>query len=150
MVFKYPENPKVFYIKRLIGLPGDEVQVVDGQVSVNGQKWELTPMEARPGEDSNFLYFNEASENESHRVRFIGPADEEDIQSFNVPEDQFFFMGDNRDQSSDGRVWGFVPRKYLMGHAWVIWLSCEKTLASASYLCDFSTLRPERFFKKAY
>ncbi|MNS95103.1 Signal peptidase I [compost metagenome] len=68
-------------------------------------------------------------------------------QSYTVPEGNYFFMGDNRDQSSDGRVWGFVKDEYLVGKAWAIWLSCENTLPSMSYVCDPSQIRWSRLFK---
>jgi signal peptidase I len=149
LVFKYPENPNVYFIKRLIGLPGDKVEVAGGKISVNGTPWSLAPSDPDMNEDKDFSYFMENSGVETHRVRFLGDIDVSSSKTYEVPEDHFFFMGDNRDQSSDGRVWGFVPRKYLIGRAWMIWLSCEQTMASASYLCDLSTLRPERFFKNA-
>ncbi len=149
LVFKYPENPNVYYIKRLIGLPGDTIEVNGGQITVNGQAWSLEKSESRPGEDNSFSYFLENSGEEIHRVRFFHDPGSKEKVSYSVPADHYFFMGDNRDESSDGRVWGFVPGKYLVGHAWRIWLSCEQTLVSAPYLCDFSTIRPGRMFLKA-
>jgi signal peptidase I len=149
LVFKYPENPNVYYIKRLIGLPGDKVEVTDGRISVNGQEWTIQPSAASAEEDPSYSYFIENSGGETHRIRFFGELSSENKRVFEIPEDHYFFMGDNRDESSDGRVWGYVPGKYLVGHAWRIWLSCEQTLVSAPYLCDFSTLRPGRMLRKA-
>jgi signal peptidase I len=149
LVFKYPENPNVYYIKRLIGLPGDKIEVRHGRISVNGEPWTLTETPTLPEDDQNFVYYIEKSPLESHRVRFMEAPGTDEPETYEVPPEHYFFMGDNRDQSSDGRVWGFVPQKYLIGHAWFIWLSCEETMASASYMCDFSTIRKERFFKKA-
>ena len=149
LVFRYPGNPNVYYIKRLIGLPGDTVEVRGGQITVNGKLWTLEKTERKYGEDEDFTYYIENSGTESHRVRFYREPGLKEKVSYQIPPDQYFFMGDNRDESSDSRVWGFVPGKYLVGHAWRIWLSCEQTLVSAPYLCDFSTLRPERMFLKA-
>jgi signal peptidase I len=147
IVFKYPENPNVYYIKRLIGLPGDKIDIVGGHITVNGQAWVTNPAAHQADDELGFAYFLENSGNESHRIRFYeGDAGAEDKSHFEVPAESYFFMGDNRDQSSDSRVWGFVPHKNLVGHASYIWLSCENTLASASYICDFSTLRPQRMF----
>jgi signal peptidase I len=146
LVFRYPENPEVFYIKRLIGLPGDSVVVKgSGQITVNGEEWTLKTHELL--EDDNFKYFVEDSGKQKHIVRFYGsPIASNESQEYKVPEHKYFFMGDNRDQSSDGRVWGFVPEKYLVGPASVIWLSCENTLTSVSYICDPRQIRWKRLF----
>ena len=150
VVFRYPENTDVYYIKRLIGLPGDEVKVSHGKITVNGQVWTLSPQEFAGG-DEGFSYFQEqiAGLEKGHAVRFysdLSPADREE-QTFKVPQDQYFFMGDNRDQSSDGRIWGFVKNEYLIGPAKVIWLSCDQTLPTLSYVCDPAQIRWSRLFK---
>ncbi len=151
IVFKYPENPNVYYIKRLIGLPGDKVEVEKGRIIVNGIPWENSSATPQNDDEAGFNYFTENSGGEAHRIRFYeNEAPSGNKTTYEVPSEHFFFMGDNRDQSSDGRVWGFVPEHYLVGHAWMIWLSCENTLASASYICDFSTLRKDRMFHKVH
>jgi signal peptidase I len=146
LVFRFPENPEVFYIKRLIGLPGDTVFIKgNGQITVNGKEWTLTEHEA-PAEDG-FKYYMEDTGESKHLVRFFGSPNSIDAhQEIKVPAGQYFFMGDNRDQSSDGRVWGTVPTKYLVGPASVIWLSCENTLTSVSYICDPREIRWKRLF----
>lgn len=146
LVFRYPENPEVFYIKRLIGLPGDTVVVRgSGQITVNGHEWKLTSHEQL--DDDGFKYFIENTGEQKHVVRFYGsPLSTTESKEYKVPEHEYFFMGDNRDQSSDGRVWGFVPEKYLVGPASVIWLSCENTLTSVSYICDPRQIRWQRLF----
>jgi signal peptidase I len=148
VVFKFPENPEIYYIKRLIGLPGDKVEVRDGRISVNGEAWNL---EAIPGEEgeTGFNYFTEQIPGHPHTVRFFVERSENlPVSSYTVPEGHFFFMGDNRDQSSDGRVWGMVKADYLVGKAWAVWLSCENTLPSMSYVCDPSQIRWNRLFKQ--
>ena len=149
IVFKYPENPNIYYIKRLIGLPGDKIEVDNGRVTVNGQPWTTSSVETQKDDEAGFKYFFENSGSETHRIRFFeNQSASAEKTVYQVQPEHYFFMGDNRDQSSDGRVWGFVPEHYLIGHAWVIWLSCENTLASAAYICDFSTLRKGRMFHK--
>lgn len=145
VVFKYPENPDVYYIKRLIGLPGDEVTVKSGRVSVNGQAWELTPFES-PKNEPGFFYFSEKNLEGNHIVRFLSGEDSSDVKVFLVPEGQYFFMGDNRDQSSDSRYWGFVKEDYLVGQAWKIWLSCYSTLPTMTFVCDPAQIRWDRLF----
>ncbi|HRO66280.1 MAG TPA: signal peptidase I [Pseudobdellovibrionaceae bacterium] len=149
IVFRYPESPSVFYIKRLIGEPGDQVRVENGRISVNGRSWSLDEEPAPaalPAEESEgFVYFQEQGPREHHLVRFMeSSGDHEVIQEWTVPEGHYFFMGDNRDQSSDSRAWGFVPESHLIGKAWIIWLSCDRMLESARFLCDPSTLRWNR------
>jgi signal peptidase I len=146
MVFRFPDNPDVFYIKRLIGLPGDTIVVKgDGQIAVNGKEWTLKE-HVNPSDDG-FKYFIEDSGREKHVVRFYGDPNSIDAhQEIKVPEGRYFFMGDNRDQSSDGRVWGTVPTKYLVGPASLVWLSCENTLTSVSYICDPREIRWKRLF----
>lgn len=146
LVFRYPKNPDVFYIKRLIGLPGDVVVVRgSGQITVNGQEWILH--EEPPRNHDNFNYYSEDNGQQRHVVRFYGsPLESDENKEYRVPEGEYFFMGDNRDQSSDGRVFGYVPEKYLIGPASVIWLSCESTLTSVSYICDPRQIRWKRLF----
>lgn len=150
VVFKYPENPDVYYIKRLIGLPGDEVVVQDGHITVNGKKWDLSPVASYPDAEQGFAYYDESIDGSLHTVRFMTPevVSGIDAKTYKVPEGHFFFMGDNRDQSSDSRFWGFVKNDYLVGQAWMIWLSCDSTLPTMTFVCDPSQLRWNRFFKR--
>lgn len=146
LVFRYPQNPSIFYIKRLIGRPGDEIQVRDGRITVNGQDWKLEIA----SEDELATEYIESGSRETHRVRFENPVSRTDSEpeTWTVPEGHFFLMGDNRHNSSDSRVWGFVPQENLIGRAWIIWLSCEEMLESAPFLCDPSTLRWNRLLTR--
>lgn len=144
IVFRYPENPDVYYIKRLVGLPGDRVQVRAGRITVNEQEFKMTPA---TGSDSSFQYFLEDNGSRQYVVRFLSDTAGE-AQTFEVPEGSYFFMGDNRDQSSDSRVWGFVKNDYIIGNASVIWLSCHSTLPTMSFVCDPAQIRFDRLFKK--
>lgn len=153
VVFRFPENRDVFFIKRLIGLPGDKITVQNGQISINDKPWVLNPLpsDIYDDEDEFNYYFEDTGSGEGnpHVIRLfkknehLGP--EEKILT--VPEKSYFVMGDNRDQSHDSRFWGFVSEDLLVGKADVIWLSCSETLASAPFICDPLRLRAERFFK---
>ncbi len=143
-VFHYPQNPEVYYIKRLIGLPGDHVEVVADHVTVNGVAWPVEPM-TYPSPEEGFEYFAEKSPLEKHVIRLEKERPEETTPKvFVVPEGEYFFMGDNRDQSSDSRYWGFVKKDLLVGPAWLIWLSCENTLPTLTYVCDPAQIRWSR------
>lgn len=151
VVFRYPENRDVFFIKRLIGLPGDEVTVQNGQITVNGKPWVLSPHFADSFVDEDFFnYYSEAADKVApHTVRLFASSNHSDTEEkkLTVPKKSYFVMGDNRDQSRDSRVWGFVPEDLLVGKASLIWLSCEETLVSAPFICDPLRLRSDRFFK---
>src|SRR5581483_7627257 len=113
IIFKYPKDPKINYVKRVIGLPGDEVLVRGTRVFVNGQ--ELPEQRVTIRQESNYSALPEVAEegpnSEPHRAKAgIGEATQ-------VPEDCYFVMGDNRDNSEDSRFWGFVPRDNIIGHA---------------------------------
>lgn len=109
VVFKYPLNPSQDFIKRVVGVPGDVVEVVDKKVFVNGV---LLPND--PGVNGNDRVIARES---SPRDNF-GPV--------TVPEKSLLVMGDNRDNSHDGRFWGFVDYKNLKGKAFVLYWSWDK------------------------
>jgi len=114
VVFKYPEEPERDFIKRVIGLPGETIELKQKKVYVNG-----TPL------DEPYVHFLEppgtagaASEVTSLDVRErFGPV--------TVPANQYFVMGDNRDNSQDSRYWGFLLRDYVKGRALIIYWSYE-------------------------
>lgn len=154
VVFRYPENPKVFYIKRLIGLPGDTVEIRENRLYINNNLVSededigvtLGSGEARYWpEDENFRYFKENS-GVPYFVRKISRGDSSYGPEI-VPAGNFFMMGDNRDQSMDSRYWGFVPESHLVGKAALIWLSCESMMTQQNMICDFSQLRWNRLLK---
>ena len=100
IVFKYPIDPSLDFIKRVIGVPGDEIQIVDKQVYINGIPYR--------------------NQHEMHKDNQILPAEAEVRDNFGpirVPEDSYFVMGDNRDNSHDSRFWGFVNKTNLVGKA---------------------------------
>lgn len=155
VVFRYPENREVFFIKRLIGLPGDRVIVQNGQISVNGKPWIIQPvMEGAYSDEAQFSYYLEEpsparADRKEHSIRLFAQGEHlvPEEKEFQVPKKSYFVMGDNRDQSHDSRFWGFVPEELLVGRAQLIWLSCEETLASAPFICDPMHLRLDRFLK---
>ncbi len=114
IVFKYPEEPDRDFIKRVIGLPGETVEVRDKKVYINGQ-----------GLDEQYVHFMPppAGASEFHEVT---PFDvRERYGPVTVPANHYFVMGDNRDNSQDSRYWGFLPRENVKGKALVIYWSYE-------------------------
>lgn len=94
IVFQYPRDPNKAYIKRVIGIPGDTVEIVDGRVILNGM-----PLE------EDYLF---------DEPRYESPPRE-------VRSGYFYVLGDNRNNSSDSHVWGLVPESFVVGRAWLSW-----------------------------
>jgi signal peptidase I len=111
VVFKYPDEPERDFIKRVIGLPGDTLELRDKKVYINGR-----PL-AEP-----YVHFLESGSSSQEVTQYdrrerYGPV--------LVPDGQYFVMGDNRDNSQDSRYWGFLPRGYIKGRALMIYWSYD-------------------------
>ena len=138
IVFRYPEEPAVDYIKRIVGQPGDTIQVRNDQVYVNGEQ----AVQTRESGQYTFVdqrcqasLMNHYTENllgVEHEILDFGRTGHfSNYRSFTVPDGYFFMMGDNRHNSKDSRSWGLVPREFVKGKANWVWLSydqCEGTL----------------------
>ena len=132
IVFYYPPDPSKHYIKRVVGVGGDEVVYRDKQLYINGNQ--VTKNIIRTQSNSVILLkeFRETStDNITYTIRdtyFKGVVEEEGNKGgvWIVPKDHLFVMGDNRDNSSDSRRWGFVPVNYVVGRAAYIWLHFGK------------------------
>lgn len=113
VIFRSPERPNIDLVKRLIGLPGDTIQVVNKQLFVNGKKVEDA---AYVVHKDPHVFLNRPYMSEQQRLRDnFGPV--------TVPAASYFCMGDNRDMSYDSRFWGTVPAHYLKGRAFLIYWS---------------------------
>ena len=114
IVFKYPEEPDRDYIKRVIGLPGETVELRAKKIYINGVAL-----------DEPYVHFLEppSTETDVHEVTSIDVR--ERYGPVTVPPNQFFVMGDNRDNSQDSRYWGFLQRDYVKGKALLIYWSYE-------------------------
>ncbi len=142
MVFRYPLDTRLDYIKRVVGLPGDEVAYLNQKLSVNGQPVPETP-QGDHYDDDTFSYapmFLEKLGAAEHKIR-VDPRRGSNIQPkakfenfescryspegvvCKVPPGHYFMMGDNRDNSEDSRFWGFVPDENIVGKAFFVWMN---------------------------
>ncbi len=132
VVFKYPNDPSISYVKRVIGLPGDEIEVFDNEVFINGEPVVTTPVDRKGLIDLYDQHFHPDTI-EFHKVRVgekefttaynVGMPYHLNMEKKVVPAGHIFVMGDNRDFSSDSRVWGFVPFENIKGRAMFVWLN---------------------------
>jgi signal peptidase I len=130
-VFRYPVDPGINFIKRVIGIPGDSITYRNKELYVNGElvrsekigSYQTTEVKcSTPREDAVLEYENLGSE--GHQLLVHDSARGRNGQ-WVVPEGHYFMMGDNRDRSNDSRAWGFVPEENLVGRAVGIWLNFD-------------------------
>ncbi|VAW51458.1 Signal peptidase I [hydrothermal vent metagenome] len=124
VVFRYPRDPNLDYIKRVIGLPGDIIAYYNKVLYVNGKpvEREFVGQYKGPGQTFANEYNEKLSDNTEHAMLLL-PARPNSLQGeYIVPEGMYFCMGDNRDNSNDSRVWGPVPEENLLGKAFMIWM----------------------------
>lgn len=152
MVFKFPEDPSLDYIKRVVGVPGDKITYKNKKLTVNG---EAVSYEALPDylDEEHLSYSKQFSEklsgvehkiiNDQRAPAYVsGPHDyplrencNYDAEGFSctVPAGQYFMLGDNRDNSLDSRYWGFVPDKNIVGKAFFIWMNLSNIKRIGSF-----------------
>lgn len=130
VVFRFPKDPTVDYIKRVIGLPGDRIGYFNKQVFINGEPMPQSYLGAYQGgtqgeEMSGEAWLNESLGTMSHDI-LVRSGDPSSRQGeYVVPAGHYFVMGDNRDNSNDSRFWGAVPEANLAGRAFFIWMSWD-------------------------
>jgi signal peptidase I len=131
IVFKTPENLKIDYIKRLVGLPGDKIQMINGVLNINDIPIIRKKIreESKIINNSQILTASVYKETLPNGVSFetfdMGNTRADNTRVFNVPNGEYFFMGDNRDNSKDSRFIGTVPKDNLVGKAQIIFFATE-------------------------
>ncbi len=130
IVFKYPENPKIDFIKRIIGLPGDIVEVKNDIVYLNGKPLKRKKIGFYHEENyraTKYLEYIPRKDGTvySYTVMEIFDGEGKDFGPVEVPKGYYFVLGDNRDNSRDSRFWGFVPDDYIIGTAFVVYFSID-------------------------
>ncbi|GAA3894329.1 signal peptidase I [Halomonas cibimaris] len=130
MVFRYPQEPSVNFIKRVVGLPGDQVRYQGKQLYVNGEAVTKTLVEKGPEASPRQLLLSETLRDDPHAI-YNNPLDPgPQMRRVTVPEGHYFVMGDNRDHSNDSRYWGFVPEGNIVGRAFAVWMHWDGGLPS--------------------
>ena len=141
-VFHYPPEPSVDYIKRVVGLPGDKIRYMDKRLTINGKLLDVNNVGdytyVKPGLNMvTAKQYREQLGKVQHDIlinEWVGNYDADAIgakfandEEVVVPAGHYLAMGDNRDDSSDSRVWGFVPEKNLVGKAFFIWMNFDQS-----------------------
>lgn len=141
IVFHYPPDPTIDYIKRVVGVPGDRIQYKDKQLIINGNALDVKFMDYYEYElqGANIMSARRSLErlgDIEHDILVHDIPNQYNVDSpgarlqngetITVPENSYFAMGDNRDNSADSRVWGFVPEHNLVGKAFFIWFNFDK------------------------
>lgn len=133
IVFKYPENEDKDFIKRIVGLPGDKIQIIDGRLYINNQPVQVAEMgpSGGRGDDAGMFgfgaprLFDERLGAVNHKIQYLRDQRGVFYGPVLVPKDSVFVMGDNRDNSLDSRVWGFVKYDKILGKAFIIYWSWD-------------------------
>ena len=161
IVFRNPRQPDVFFIKRVIGLPGDRIAYINSKLYINTDlmtrelsskksDWDwLRDEDFRESMTTKEDYFHweENLKGLKHSIltrKNVSPLS--DYEGETVPPGHLFVMGDNRDNSFDSRGWGFLPMENVLGRAMFVWLSCERGLPVIDFICDPLSIRWSRFF----
>lgn len=127
VVFRWPVNPKIDYIKRVIGVPGDRISYIDKELWINGKpaKQEFEGFVSNGDDTRTIVLKDEDLIGIDHQIYQRPTVPSKNFFDVVVPPGKYFVMGDNRDDSSDSRVWGFVPEENLVGKAVLVWMSWD-------------------------
>ncbi len=137
VVFRYPKDPSLDYIKRVVGLPGDRVGYFDKTIYINGKPVAQEETGRYVGIGSGFESTGASLRNEKlgeteHQI-LIDTDQRAREGEIVVPEGEYFVMGDNRDRSNDSRFWGTVPEDHLVGKAFMIWMNWDSSAGGITW-----------------
>ena len=155
IVFKLPGQENINYVKRLLGLPGETIKVLNGEVFI---KKENSLNFEKLNQIDNGLFYDDQYQVEidqliENKYKILNITDSGPLDytpEYKIPDNKYFFMGDNRDNSSDSRVMsgvGFVPKENLIGKVWFIWLSIDTQFSLIKFWTLPLHIRYDRLFK---
>lgn len=134
MVFFPPHKPDTYYIKRVVGMPGDEVSYINNVLFINGERMEQKVVKALPPGNPVNIWATENLDGVEHQMlKAVQPGRLSVKGHWVVPEGHYFMMGDNRDNSLDSRAWGPVPESAIVGKAFAIWMHWPSMLSIPSF-----------------
>ena len=154
IVFKLPGQENINYVKRLVGLPGETIKVVNGKIYLKTQN--SADFEVLDQVEDGFFYDDQYSkdiqqliENEYTILNITNDGPLDYTPEYKIPKDKYFFMGDNRDNSSDSRILsgvGFVPKVNIVGKVWFIWFSVDTDFSLSKFWNLPFHIRYDRLF----
>jgi signal peptidase I len=128
IVFQFPDQPSLDYIKRVVGLPGDKIELRGPIVYINDEPLKTVQAEELSGKNNLGMQINIYTEplgEKEHQIQHIQYLERRNFGPIEVPADSFFVLGDNRDNSRDSRIWGVVPFDHIRGRALMTWISWD-------------------------
>jgi signal peptidase I len=154
IVFKLPGQENINYVKRLVGLPGETIKVVNGKIYLKTKN--STDFKVLDQVEDGFFYDDQYGkeiqqfiENEYRILNITNDGPLDYTPEYEIPKDKFFFMGDNRDNSSDSRILsgvGFVPKVNIVGKVWFIWFSVDTDFSLSKFWNLPFHIRYDRLF----
>ena len=154
IVFKLPGQENINYVKRLVGLPGETIKVVNGKIYLKTKN--ATDFKVLDQIEDGFFYddqygkeIQQLIENEYRILNITNDGPLDYTPEYEIPNDKFFFMGDNRDNSSDSRILsgvGFVPKVNIVGKVWFIWFSVDTDFSLSKFWNLPFHIRYDRLF----
>ena len=133
VVVFFPPHESRYFIKRLVGLPGDKIRIINGTLFVNNEMIKQTNSDIEPGNSRSVVMSEKLGAKQFAIQKNQRPSRLSQNFSATVPKDHFFMIGDNRDNSSDSRIWGPVPKDRIVGKAVARWMFWDEFFSVPSF-----------------